>query len=285
MPTKEHEVPLEMVRNQPQLAPTILRTVFGIDLPEEAPASVASESTPGLNPAELRCDATILLDGPEDPTWGIIVESQLRYDKEKSFSWPGYLALLRGRHKCPVILLVFCPNSATAQACAKPIDMGHPEWVLKPLTFHPGMLPPVTDVEEARRLPELSVLSTPVHSEGPHAKSVLTSVAAAIDALSRDSGELYDDYLKGRLSEAAREILEEIVKTAGYEWQSDFAKSHIARGRAEGEAKMLLLMLEARGVAIPDDVRKRVTDCTDTAQLERWAKRAAVIEDARDLFD
>ncbi|WP_165958970.1 hypothetical protein [Actinomadura sp. KC345] len=37
--------------------------------------------------------------------------------------------------------------------------MGHPDWVLKPLTVHPGMPPPVTDADQARRLPEPAVLS------------------------------------------------------------------------------------------------------------------------------
>jgi hypothetical protein len=282
-------MPLEMVRNQPQLAPILLRTVFGVDLPQRVWAKSASESAVDVKPAELRCDATVLLESPSGTAWGIIVESQQRFDKYKSFSWPAYLAMVRQRHKCPVTLLVLCPSEAVARSCAKPIDMGHPEWVLKPLTFHPGMLPPITDLDQAVRLPELAVLSAPAHSDGPLAEAVLASAAAALDTTSGDVGQLYADYLASHLSKAARKLLEEIVKSAGYQWQSDFAKSHIAQGRAEGrvegEARMLLLMLESRGVAIPDDIRERVTKCTDIDQLERWAKRAAVIDDARDLLD
>ncbi|GAA4232631.1 hypothetical protein GCM10022254_33060 [Actinomadura meridiana] len=289
MPTTAHELPLEMVRNQPQLAPTILRTVFGMNLPSDDRATSASEAVGDVKPTELRCDATILLDGPSGPTWGIIVESQMRFDKKKAFSWPAYLSMLRQRHKCPVTLLVFCPTETIAHACATPIEMGHPEWVLKPLTFHPGMLPPVTDTDQAVQIPELAVLSTPAHSDGPHSKAVLTSVATVIERLEDNRGALYHDYLMTHLSENARKLLEDIVKTAGYQWQSDFAKSHRAEGReegrVEGEAKMLLLMMENRGIAVPNDIRERVMSCADTAQLERWAKRAAVIDDARDLLD
>lgn len=298
MPSINHELPLELVRNRPQLVPAILRTVFDLEMPGGGDATLVSESFAGLNPAELRCDATVLLGDPEKPECGVIVESQLRYDEGKLFSWPSYLSLLRQRHRCPVTLLVLCPDRAAARACARPIDMGHPEWVLKPLAVHPGMLPPITDPGQARRLPELVVLSAPVHADGPDGEAVLTSVAAALDTLtgdtrSGDAGRLYHDYLTTRFSEAARKILEEIVKTAGYEWQSDFAKTHRAEGRAEGEAegqakgeaKAVLLVLDARGITVPNDVRERVTNCTDTDQLERWVQRAAVIDRAEDLLD
>ncbi|WUI01496.1 hypothetical protein OHR68_06650 [Spirillospora sp. NBC_00431] len=69
-----------------------------------------------------------------------------------------------------------------------------------------------------------------------------------------------------------------------YEWQSDWAKSHNAQGKAEGEAEMLLVMLEARGVAVPNDVRERVMACSDTEQLKHWGRRAAVIDSADELF-
>ncbi|MFG1851753.1 hypothetical protein ACGFJT_07930 [Actinomadura geliboluensis] len=295
MPSTDHEMPLELVREKPVLAPVILQTVFGLDIPYDA-ATLSSESFAGLNPAELRCDATVVLDDPKKPSHGIIVESQLKFDEDKIFSWPAYAALLRHRHRCGATLLVFCPNAAVAERCAQPIDMGHPEWVLRPLTVHPGMLPPVTDPDQARQLPELAVYSAPAHADGPHAEAVLTSVAAAIAVVAakeHDHGCLYDDYLAEQFSEAARKLLEEIVKTAGYEWKSDFAKTHRAKGRAEGrvegraegEAKALLVVLEGRGIAVPNEVRKRVLGCTDSDQLERWLKRAAVVERAEDLLD
>ncbi|MFI0480670.1 hypothetical protein [Actinomadura sp. 9N215] len=178
-------------------------------------------------------------------------------------------------------LLVFCPDQATARACAAPIGMGHPKWVLVPLTFHPGMLPPITDPDEARRLPELAVLGAPVHADGPDAEAVLNSVTIGLADLNRDTSRLYHDYLRARLSDAARKLMEDTVDIKNYEWQSDWAKSHIA----EGEAKAILLVLEGRGIAVPNDVRERVTGCTDIEQLERWVKRAAVIDTVEELLD
>ncbi|MEV4670701.1 MULTISPECIES: hypothetical protein [Actinomadura] len=121
----------------------------------------------------------------------------------------------------------------------------------------------------------------------------MAAAIAVVAAKEHDHGCLYDDYLAEQFSEAARKLLEEIVKTAGYEWKSDFAKKHRAEGRvegrvegrAEGEAKALLVVLEGRGIAVPNEVRKRVMGCTDSDQLERWLKRAAVVERAEDLLD
>jgi hypothetical protein len=70
-----------------------------------------------------------------------------------------------------------------------------------------------------------------------------------------------------------------------YEWKSDFAKTHRAEGEAKGEAKSVLLVLKARGINVPNEVRERVTNCTDTDRLERWVQRAAVIDKAEDLLD
>lgn len=295
MPTTQHEVPLRLIQDRPQLIPTILRSVFGLDLPgDDERASMASESFAGLDPAELRCDATVLLDGPEKPSHAVIVESQLRHDEDKIYSWPAYMALLRERKKCPVTLLVICPNPTVARACARPIDLGHPDWVLKPLAFHLGMLPAITDPAQARECPQLAVLSATVHGNGPDAEAVLASLATAIDTLKADDPEkgkrikpaaLYYDYVLDQLNEAGRKLLEEIVETAGYEWKSDFAKAHRAEGRAEGEAEAVLLVLDARGIAVPNDIRKRVVDCTDIDRLKRWVQRAAVIDKAEDLLD
>jgi hypothetical protein len=293
MPTSNHELPLEMVRNRPQLVPVLLQRVFGLQVPGHAQTTLASESHADTNPAELRCDATILLGDPEAPGLGVVVESQLRARTEKTYSWPAYLANLRLRRRCPVILLVFCPDAATARACTIPIEMGHPEWVLKPLAVHPEVLPPITDPDLACRLPELAVLSAPTHADGPHAEGVVASLCAALGSLSSDTGRLYHDYVQSRFSDAARKLLEESMKVSDYQWQSEFALTHIAqgraegeaKGRAEGEAKAVLLVLNARGIPVPADIRARITGCTDIDQLEHWVQRAAVIDNAEQLLD
>ena len=79
----------------------------------------------------------------------------------------------------------------------------------------------------------------------------------------------------------------------GYEYQSEFARTYVAKGREEGklegihEAKAadVIAFLEARGLEVSADVRERVLGSTDVAELDRWIRRAAVVTEAKQLFD
>ncbi|TDC47423.1 hypothetical protein E1281_26275 [Actinomadura sp. KC345] len=142
----------------------------------------------------------------------------------------------------------------------------------------------------------LAVLGAPVHADGPESRAVLDSLTDALQSLTDDTRKLYYDYITSRFSDAARKLLEETMTVKGYEWESDFAKTHRAEGRAEGRAqgraegevkgeiKALLLMLEARGVVLSAGVRGRIESCTDPDRIERWIQRAATVERAEDLF-
>ncbi|MFF7854488.1 hypothetical protein [Streptomyces sp. NPDC007904] len=57
-----------------------------------------------------------------------------------------------------------------------------------------------------------------------------------------------------------------------------------AEGKAEGEAKGILRVLEVRGLAISDDVRQRITTCTDLDRLNDWLDRAGAVKRAEELF-
>jgi hypothetical protein len=57
-----------------------------------------------------------------------------------------------------------------------------------------------------------------------------------------------------------------------------------AEGKAEGEAKGILRVLEVRGLPLSDDVRQRITTCTDLDRLNDWLDRSGTVERAEDLF-
>ena len=97
--------------------------------------------------------------------------------------------------------------------------------------------------------------------------------------------------------------------SSGYQFQSDFALTYIAKGRQEGKlegmregmlagmregkregkregmVQSVLTVLEARSRAIPAEVRERIVASTDLGELDRWLRRAAVVSDARELFE
>jgi len=56
-------------------------------------------------------------------------------------------------------------------------------------------------------------------------------------------------------------------------------------GRAEGEARALLAVLRARGIAVPDAARERILGQKDPERLERWVERAAVAASVDDVLD
>ncbi|MFD0363600.1 hypothetical protein ACFQZZ_19300 [Nocardia sp. GCM10030253] len=57
-----------------------------------------------------------------------------------------------------------------------------------------------------------------------------------------------------------------------------------AIGRAEGRAKYILRILGQRGIALPDDIRDRITTCLDLDQLDRWFDRSFTATTITDLF-
>lgn len=63
------------------------------------------------------------------------------------------------------------------------------------------------------------------------------------------------------------------------EWAAGYAA-----GLAKGRAKVILAVLEGRQLSISEDVRDRITTCTDLARLDGWLDRATTVERAADLF-
>src|SRR5262245_20943859 len=120
MPSQLHEVLLLLFRNQPRLAPELLRDALHVKLPPYTEARIESADLTDLPPAEYRADLVVLLlDGA--PVLGIIVEVQLSPDGRKQYVWPAYVVNLRARLKCAVCLLVVTVDEATARWAAKPV--------------------------------------------------------------------------------------------------------------------------------------------------------------------
>lgn len=86
------------------------------------------------------------------------------------------------------------------------------------------------------------------------------------------------------LPDSAQPIMEEMMAAGTFEFKSQFARTYIAQGRAEGEARAILGVLDARGIHVPDDANARITACTDLDQLNIWVRRAATAATIDDLF-
>jgi hypothetical protein len=123
------------------------------------------------------------------------------------------------------------------------------------------------------------------------------SVLQAIAPLDAERRATYTRFIRATASPAVRRALEELMATV---FRDEFVDGLLDRGRAEGEARgraegeargraegegaMLLRILAARGFAVPDDIRRRVESCIDTAQLEAWGERAVTATSLDEIF-
>jgi len=58
----------------------------------------------------------------------------------------------------------------------------------------------------------------------------------------------------------------------------------LAEGEAKGEARMVLRVLAARGLEVPEEMRQQVLSCADMALLETWGDRASTAASVEDVF-
>lgn len=286
MPSFDHEGLVLLFRNEPSLALRLLKQGWDLSLPEEE-ARIAEANLSDLDPAEYRADLVVAVGRK----LRVVVEIQLGRDPRKHYAWPAYVANLRAREKCPVVLLVIAPNGPVAEWARTPIELGPPGFCLTPYVIGPGSIPLIADPDQARREPELAVLSAIWHGKAGRADAALAALLA-LWHLDLDRSTIYADLVLRALSGAARRELEEMMASGTYEYQSDFARKYFKAGQAEGEARGeargraegVLAVLGVRGLSVSAEQRARILESNDPESLERWLRRAATVETVDDLF-
>jgi uncharacterized protein DUF4351 len=258
MPSLLHESHLLLFRNQPALAPSLIRDVLRVELPAYTEARVISGDLNDIQPAEYRADLVLQLSGGES-VCGIIVEVQLSDPEQKRYAWPAYVVNLRARLRCPVHLLVVTVSDAVANRAACPIDLGGGNW-FAPHVLRPSSIPEVLDEAEAHADPERAVLSAMAHGRDDsteRASRIAFVAQRASLALDEDRARMYFDLVQQSLSEAARNALT-AMQPQKYEYQSDFARKYYGQGLAEGEAKLVARQLAHRFGVLPESAQGRI---------------------------
>lgn len=282
MLTRQHEMWLELIREQPKFVADLLDCVrTGLAPQELPPARLESGDLSEHAPAAYHADAVVTF-GDQDPALAVIVEVQLRPDRRKHLSWPAYLATARARLGCPTILLTICPEATVATWARRPIELGHPGLVLTPLVLGPEQVPVLTGGTTA--MPELAVISAAVHGASPDGDKVFAALLDSVQNIERKQARGYIDEVLAVLPEAARRILEAMVKTKDGEYKSDFARGYYQDGKAEGLAEMILTVLATREIAVPEQARQRLAECDDLQQLKDWGQRAITADTIEDVF-
>lgn len=282
MPKPSHEALVELIRSAPAMIP-------GLIWPEEQASATARSRVTAtefvdLNLAEHRADVVLAIGEQERPEEVLVVEVQTAIDPRKHASWPVYVAGLRARHGCPTTLVVLALDDEVARWAGEGIDLGRGMSWVRPIVVGRAAVPVITDIEQARRAPELAVLSFMAHADEPRVEERGAAALVALRELDSAQSEVYLDLVLVRLGPAARAILERLMAIKNYEFQSEFAKEFIAKGKASGQATLLLKQLQLRGFALTEEQRQRVLTCTDDGRFELWAERVLTARSVEDVF-
>lgn len=286
MPSIEHELLVELIREHPDVVIELLRAAFGFDARGSLEVVSASENLTEVQPPERRADLVLVLRHHRSatPARAVVVEVQLRPDPRKRFTWPVYVTVLRARLSCPVTLVVVTLDAATARWSAEPIAIDESGSTLWPLVIGPAVLPTL-DVERARRHPELALLSLLAHRDEPIALGLARSLMLALDDVDDARAAWYADVVLSYIDDALRSALEAEMNPDNREFRSEFMRRVVARGEVDAMVRAIVTVLETRGLPVDEQQQARISACADRMQLEAWLVRAVGVTDTDALFD
>jgi hypothetical protein len=279
-----HEALHRIFQEDTSLFTRTLQRVLGVTLPKPCAVSVLNTDVTEIRPLERRIDTVLLAQG-EGGDQILIIEAQTDPADDKLANWPYYISYLHEKHRCPVTLLVICPKPATAIWARKPIEIGlpgRPCLVTRPFVLGPDNVPAITDAAQAREDVIFTVFSALTHGRSPQAAAILEVLAAALDTIDVGTAGYFAEFTEAGLGDTpARKIWRTLMAAQNYRYESQLR----AEGRAEGEAKAVLRVLERRGIHVPSSVREQILACTDTTVLDGWLDRSLTITSIEDLFN
>jgi hypothetical protein len=287
MPSITHEGPLELVRQHPEIALELIQGTAGVTLPEQAAVSLAPTDMSAVIPVQYLADMVVLISDQAtgDPVLAVIIEPQLRDAEAKRFSWPVYVTTARQVSKSPAaVLIVLCPDPAEAAKCRQLIRTGHPGFDLAPIVIDSSG-PPGRDGAGGPYLTVFAASMGGIDLESEAGARRVLDAIASTEVSDADRSRLMTIILR-LAGDAARQILEAMMTTSEYE-KTLAERIHdqgMAEGEAKGEAKALLRLLAARGLALSEAQRNQVVSCTDPADLDLWFDRAVTAGTVAEVF-
>jgi hypothetical protein len=302
-PSFPHDSLVELFANCPGLAAELVRDVLHYEVPAFERAEVRRAELTQLVPTEYRSDLVVVCHGQAGPAYAFIVEVQLATDNDKLYSWPFYAAAARARYRCPASVLVVTPDRAVARWAARPIETGA-GWRFAPLVLGPETIPQVTDPDRAREQPELALLSIRAHGQGEHAEPIALAALAGIVGLPEERAKLYLEIIWHAVGQLLRQKLEATM-IENYEYQSPWvkkwnrlqaeaeqakaeatnAKAEATHAAAQNEARVLVRLIEKRGLALTEAQRTQIMACKDLTTLDGWADRVLAATSVDELLN
>jgi hypothetical protein len=269
VPGAKHQTLTSLFRDNPALGLRLLREAIDVSLPADVQARLHTAQFTDLRPPEYAADAASLIEDAAGNVLGALVtEVQLSPDDLKPSSWLSYTATLHRTLLVPVTVLAIAITEEMARWCARPYPYNHLGSTFQPLVIGPGLIPRITEVEQAKQNPELALLSVAAHGQEPGAETIGIAAYLASGVLDTNRGARYADVIMAWLSDAARRAMEEYMSEHSYEFQSEFARKYekrgidkgikkgITKGRKQGLIEAIEVMCDALSIPLSEEQRK-----------------------------
>jgi hypothetical protein len=316
MPGLKHQSIVQILRDQPQLLVMFLGR-SGFQLPSGAFPVIADSDLSHRGPRilkELRSDNVFLFQGEQEKV-AVVVEVQTsRPNHERKLTWPCYVTSAREVHDCKAYLLVVAAGRDALTGSDRVIEIGQPGFDLLPFVTGRDRMPPPGGRFFGPELTMLHILTGTLDLSIHEARMfALVSIAEARpdryrryvhliriftprharQELEQLMEDLFKDTFIDRFLEEGRQLGIERGMQQGMERGKQLGMERGKQlgmeqgkqlGRADSAARVLLTILTARGIAIADQLRTRIAECTDPDLLERWATRAATSTTIDEVF-
>ncbi|MGW4162811.1 hypothetical protein [Streptomyces sp. NPDC004788] len=304
MVSSPHEAMHRIFQHDPHLF-SRLSDVLGVPLPTTVEAVVLTTDVTETRPAERRVDTLLRLNSTREGSLLLAIEAQRKKDPAKPATWAYYTAYLWTKYGLPTALLVVCQDRATAEWAGQAVAAGPsymPTLTVRPLVVGPHNMPVITDPAQARADLVLATLSAITHAGDPDIGAILEALSTALRDVpenvadpiveftaqglgNRPAMEIWRNLVAADLSFYKSYLSEEIRDEGRTEGRAEGKAEGKAEGLAQGSVDAILIILEQRGLDVPDDVRERVTGCDDPEVLRRWVARAVTVSSAEEIFE
>jgi hypothetical protein len=243
-------------------------------------------------------------------TIAVVVEVQTtRPDDKRLRAWPCYVTSAGAVHGCKTYMLVFATNEAASMGSATLSDIGQPGFRFLPFVVGGHRrLPPGGGLVFGAELMMLNILTgrfkltthvarmfalVSIRDADPERSLQYVQIILeytcknkrihqALEKLMEDHFE--DPFIQGLRNKGLTEGLERGRTEGLKKGRREGRTEGRLEGRKEASVNVLFAILAARSFTVLEQFRALVNGCTDPAQLERWAARAATATTIDEVF-
>jgi hypothetical protein len=296
MPNPFHQTLLFLLKANPRLVFELAGRFDARVGGPHAEYEVASNELPDTAMTETVLHADWVVAGKNATrmrTAGLAVEVETSENELKYYSWLSYAAGVRRLFRCRGWSLVFAPDEHVRLRAQQ---MFETEPRASPWFVQPKMLPPITRVDQAIKDVDRAVLTTLFHARSARGVACARATLEALIRVAHPHQMLYRGLVTASLE---RPQLEQIPKhllefdeneplgpmelTGAYYTRG--LEHGAERGKLAEARKLVLRVLERRGIVANELQERRISACEDLGLLERWLDRALVVNDATSLFE